>query len=136
MFADVQGTLMWNVRLEGVVIIAQLQYALVPSVFYLGELLGQFEMSNVASHIFFFFRSLFKFSSWRLELDWFCGHRHTFLPLPSRTTAALFHLHTLRHTFIDSTRGGKDKGASNSTWRFDGTISLACSFIGRGRNEA
>ena len=46
---------MWNVRLEGVVIIAQLQYALVPSVFYLGELLGQFEMSNVASHIFFFF---------------------------------------------------------------------------------
>ena len=55
MFADVQGTLMWNVRLEGVVIIAKLQYALVPSVFYLGELLGQFEMSNVASHIFFFF---------------------------------------------------------------------------------
>jgi len=58
MFADVQGTLMWNVRLEGVVIIAKLQYALVPSVFYLGELLGQFEMSNVASHIFFFFFAL------------------------------------------------------------------------------
>ena len=58
MFADVQGTLMWNVRLEGVVIIAKLQYALVPSVFYLGELLGQFEMSNVASHIFFFFFSV------------------------------------------------------------------------------